>query len=105
MRIDLNPAAQALSENHRSGAAGTTATGNSATSHAATGGLGEEDQAELCRAHAQVQALVAQAAQLPDVREERVQALRQAIQRGYYQSSPEEVAGAVFAHMIAGPAA
>jgi anti-sigma28 factor (negative regulator of flagellin synthesis) len=39
------------------------------------------------------------------VRTERIHALRQAIQSGQYQSSPEKVAGAVFAHMIAGSAA
>ena len=111
MRIDLNPAAQPLSESDRSGAAGTaaaaTASSVSGSGHAsgALSGLGGEDQAELSGAHTQVAALVAQAAQLPEVRQERVQALRQAIQRGRYQSSPEEVARAVLAHMIAGSAA
>ena len=102
MRIDLNPTAQPFTENNRGSAAGTVGAGSSAASKP-TGGLGGGDQAEVSGAHLQVQALVAQASRLPEVREERVQALRQAVQRGHYQSSPEEVAGAVFTHMIAGP--
>jgi flagellar biosynthesis anti-sigma factor FlgM len=104
MRIDLNPAAQPFTESNRGSAGGTAATGSSAAS-SGSGRVAGEDQAELSGAHIQVAALVAQASQLPEVREQRVQALRQAIQRGRYQSSPEEVAGAVFTHMIAGPAA
>ncbi|MGA1985058.1 MAG: flagellar biosynthesis anti-sigma factor FlgM [Candidatus Sulfotelmatobacter sp.] len=101
MRIDLNSAPQPLPESSRSSAASEAAAGNSSPSNA-TGGA---DQALLSGAHAQVQALVAQASQLPEVRQERVQALRQAIQSGRYQSHPDEVAGAVFAHMTAVPAA
>jgi flagellar biosynthesis anti-sigma factor FlgM len=104
MRIDLNPAPQALLESNRSSAASDAAAGNSSPSNGLAG-LGGEDQAELSGAHVQAQALVAQAAQLPEVRQERVQSLRQAIQSGRYQSSPDEVAGAVVAHMIAWPAA
>jgi flagellar biosynthesis anti-sigma factor FlgM len=101
MRIDLNPAPQSL---HDSGRSSATNSATAESSSATTGAAGA-DQAELSGAHVQVQALVAQASQLPEVREARVQALRQALQRGRYQSSPEEVAGAVFAHMVAGPAA
>jgi flagellar biosynthesis anti-sigma factor FlgM len=101
MRIDLNPGPQPLPETDR-GSAQNSRTAGSST---ASSGLAGEDQAELSGAHAQVQVLVAQASQLPEVREERVQALRQAVQSGHYQSSPEKVAGAMFAHMIAGPAA
>ena len=64
-----------------------------------------EDQAQLSGAHAKWQALVAQVSQLPEMREESVHALRQAMQSGHYRPNPEEVAGAMFAHMIAGPAA
>jgi flagellar biosynthesis anti-sigma factor FlgM len=99
MRIDLNQPPQASTESNRSNAA------NSASGSSSASNLGGEDQAELSSAHVQVQALVAQAAQLPEVRQERVQALRQAVVSGRYQSSPEQVAGAIFTHMIAGTAA
>lgn len=101
MRIDLNHGPQPLPETNRSTTQSPGAPVRSSASHA----LGGEDQAELSGAHAQVQALVAQASQLPEVRAERVHALRQAIQDGHYQSIPEKVAGALFAHMIAEPAA
>jgi flagellar biosynthesis anti-sigma factor FlgM len=101
MRIDLNQAQQPLPETNRNSAASTGVAVNSSASNA----LGGEDQAQLSGAHAQVLALVVQASQLPEVRQERVHALRQAIQSGQYQSSPEKVAGAVLAHMISGAAA
>ena len=104
MRIDLTPAAQPLPESNRNSNAGSMEAGSSAPS-SAPGGSGGGDQPESSGTHAQVLALVAQASQLPEVREHRVRALRQAIQRGRYQSSPDEVAGAVLAHMIAWPAA
>jgi flagellar biosynthesis anti-sigma factor FlgM len=100
MRVDLNQAPQASPETNRSSAQSTGGTSSSARNP-----LDVEDQAQLSGAHAQVQALVAQASQLPEVRQERVQALRQAIQSGQYQSTPEKVATAMFAHMIYGPAA
>jgi len=100
MRIDLNPGAQPAPESNRNQAT------NSGASAAPSGGraLGE-DQAQLSGAHIQVQALAAQALQLPELREERVQALRQAVQSGQYQVRPEKIAGSVLAHMIAGSTA
>jgi len=100
MRIDLNPGAQPTPESNRSNAQNTAALGSASGSSA----LGE-DQAQLSGAHTQVQALAAQASQLPEVRQERVHALRQAVESGQYHASPEKVAGALFAHLIAGPAA
>ena len=101
MRIDLKPATQSL---HESGSGSGANPATAGSSSAGNGPVGV-DQAKLSGVHVQVQALAVQASQLPEVREARVQALRQAIQRGRYQSSPEDVAGAVLAHMIAGPAA
>jgi flagellar biosynthesis anti-sigma factor FlgM len=63
-----------------------------------------EDQAQLSGAHLQVAALAAQAAALPEVRQERVQALRQAIQSGQYRSDAQKLAGALISHMSAGAA-
>jgi flagellar biosynthesis anti-sigma factor FlgM len=101
MRIDLNQTSQPLHETNSNSATSAGA----AVPASVTSGLGGEDQAQLSGVHAHVLALVAQASQLPEVREQRVHALRQAIQSGQYQSSPEKVAGAVFAHMITGAAA
>jgi flagellar biosynthesis anti-sigma factor FlgM len=100
MRIDLNLGPQPLPESNRSS---TPVSGGPVNSSG--GALSGEDQAQLSGSHAQVLALVTQASQLPEVREERIHVLRQAIQSGQYQSSPEKVAGALFAHLIAGSAA
>jgi flagellar biosynthesis anti-sigma factor FlgM len=100
MRIDLNHTPQ-LPEPNRSSAQSASAAANASASEV----LGGEDQAQLSGTHAQVLALVAQASQLPEVREERVQQLRQAIQSGQYQASPENTASAVLDHLIARPAA
>lgn len=94
MRIDLThtPQATPQSDRIRSSSAGGNAT---AKTQAA------EDQAQLSGAHAQVEALAAEASQLPEVRQERVEALRLAVMGGQYQSDPQKVAGALVAHMIA----
>jgi flagellar biosynthesis anti-sigma factor FlgM len=98
MRIDSNYVSQALPENEgsTSGAAGKT---SAPASSAAASPLGE-DQAQLSGTHVQVQALVGQALQLPEVRQERVQALRQAVASGQYQRTPQEVAGALLANVV-----
>ena len=99
MRIDLNHGPQVgeanSSPSQKAAAAPRTAPNRGAG----------DDQAELSTAGAQVQALVGQASQLPDVRLERVQSLRQAILNGSYRPGAEPVAHAVFDHMAAGSAA
>ncbi|HTW57902.1 MAG TPA: flagellar biosynthesis anti-sigma factor FlgM [Terriglobales bacterium] len=97
MRIDPNHGPQPARETNSSTAQNPAASASPAE-------LGE-DQAQLSGAHTQIQALATQAAQLPEVRQERVQALRQAIQGGRYATTPEQVAGAVFGHMLSGSAA
>jgi flagellar biosynthesis anti-sigma factor FlgM len=94
MRINLDHATQPLPESTRAAAQNSPAAGSSATKP-----LGQ-DQTQLGGGHAQVQALAAQALQLPEVRAERVDALRQVVQSGRYQASPGAVAGAVFSHML-----
>lgn len=104
MRID-NYGPQATPEDNRTGAANSAGTSGT---NAAPRNLGQdlgEDQAQLSGAHTQVLALSAQVAQLPEIRQERVQALRQAVESGQYRVSPEQVAGAVFAHMETAQAA
>lgn len=99
MRIDGNQGAQALPESSRSGNQGP-ASGGAAVNNP----LGE-DQAQLSGTHLQAQALAAQALQFPEIRQEKVNALRQVILDGGYQVSSEQVAEAVFAHMLVEPAA
>jgi flagellar biosynthesis anti-sigma factor FlgM len=102
MRIDLNQGPQPSRRVTAGSAPNSAARGSSSASNALGG---EEDQAQLSGAHGQVQALAAQASQLPEVRQERVHALRQAILGGQYPPSPDKVAGAVFEYMIAGAGA
>ena len=59
----------------------------------------EPDQTQLSGAHAQVQALAAQASQLPEVREAKVQALREAIESGQYCPSPADIARGLISEM------
>ncbi len=100
MRIDLNYGPPPLPE------AKGSAAPNAGVSNAYAGNpLDVEDQTQLSGAHSQVQALVAQASQLPEIREERVQSLRQAVEGGHYQPNPKKVAGAMLEHRMAGPAA
>lgn len=100
MRIDVNHGPQSTSESNPSSASSAASAGNASASRA----LGE-DQAQLSGAHLWVEALAAQAAQLPEIRQERVQALRQAVLGGDYDVSPEQVAGAMFSALMASPAA
>jgi flagellar biosynthesis anti-sigma factor FlgM len=100
MRIDSNHGPQSAPETERANAQ----SGAVASSSSGASALGE-DQAQLSEAHTQVAALAAQAAQLPEVREEKVQALRQAVSSGHYDASAEKVAGALLTYLIAGPAA
>lgn len=100
MRIELNYGPQSLSESSRSGSSNSTAGHSSVTGGVVLG----EDQAQLSSAHTQVAALVAQASQLPEVRQEKVQALRLAVQGGLYCAVPEQLAGAMLTHMTVSPA-
>jgi flagellar biosynthesis anti-sigma factor FlgM len=59
-----------------------------------------EDQTQLSGAHAQVLALVAQALQLPETTQAKVQALRQAVVSGKYKPSPDQVARALLSTLV-----
>jgi flagellar biosynthesis anti-sigma factor FlgM len=113
MRIDLNHGAAPAPGPDRASAQ-TSGPGNTSSVESLPGGpLGEDlagldqtslDQASLSAAHAQVATLAAEASQLPEIREARVQSLRQAIQGGQYGPAPETVAGGILDHMMAGAA-
>jgi len=101
MRIDGNQAAQSLPERARSAnpSPASSAAGSS------SGGPLSEDQAQFSGAPGQIQALTEQVLQFPEIRQEKVNALRQAVVGGGYQPSSKQVADAVFAYMLAPPAA
>jgi flagellar biosynthesis anti-sigma factor FlgM len=105
MRIDSNQGAPALPDSPRAGSQASVAA-NASTLAATSGGaaLGE-DQAQVTGIHVQVQALVAQAVQLPETSQSKVSALRQAVLGGSYNPSPENVAGALFDSLVSNRAA
>lgn len=100
MRIDSNQSGETVSESNQP-EAGAQIVGSSSR-----GGGGprvnlsvNEDQAQVSGTHMLVQALAAEATQLPEVRQEKVSALRQAVQSGDYSPDPEQVADALFSHL------
>jgi flagellar biosynthesis anti-sigma factor FlgM len=95
MRINNDYGSQPLSEGARSNTTKASAENNQTSSSASLGA----DQAQLSGAGAQVTALTAQVLQLPEVRQARVQALRQAVEAGTYAPDPRAVAGAVLDHL------
>jgi flagellar biosynthesis anti-sigma factor FlgM len=99
MRIDQNYGPHATPETNPSGT--QKGAGNSPAPSPALG----EDQTQLSGAHAQVQALATLAAQLPEIRQEKVQALRLAVSGGQYQVRPHDLATALVAHLVTDRAA
>jgi negative regulator of flagellin synthesis FlgM len=98
MRIDSNQTAPSLPETGQSGRSSNAGASSRETQVSVGGALGE-DSAQLSGAHVQVQALVEQALQFPEVRQEKVDALRQSVLSGSYQPTSKQVAEAVFAHL------
>lgn len=84
MRIDLN--------------AGATTSGSQAektTSHVASGAASQADPTHFSESDASVGKLETAALNSPEVRTEKVQALRSQLQAGTYQVSPAQVAGSI----------
>src|ERR1700745_1374413 len=101
MRIDSNQTAQPLPDSGRSNSPNAVR----AETRASVSNVLGEDSARLSGTRVQVQALVAQALQFPEVRQEKVNALRQSVLGGTYQPSSSQVAESVFEHMLVSPAA
>jgi len=93
MRIDLN---SRLPESY--GTEGRTKSGTGAKG--ASGGAAS-DQAHFSSEHQRVQRLEASTGNLPEVRKEKVEALRQAVASGTYAPSAEQIAGAMMQEMVA----
>ena len=100
MRIDLYGPQSLPEAEHRPAA--SSASNSSASS---SGVASAEDQAQFSGAHVQVAALAAQANQLPEIRQEKVQPLRQLVTSGRYALDPEKIAGAMMDHLVSGSAA
>jgi len=58
------------------------------------------DQARLSVDHATIKSLKSKLDNVPEVRSEKVEALRQAIQEGQYSVTAEQVAGAMYAEFM-----
>src|ERR1700748_2559780 len=91
MRIDLTP--PSMPDLDRSGSSATTAKAGSGSS--VSGSSEGNDSAQLSTGSDAVQALQKQLESVPDGRQERVSALRQAMSDGSFQVSPARIAEAM----------
>ena len=95
MRIDLNPAS--MPELERSRGASSASTGSATPTDSS---METEDVANLSTGQEAVSTLSAQLKQVPDVRQELVSSLRQAIQSGTYRVSPDGIADKMIADRV-----
>jgi flagellar biosynthesis anti-sigma factor FlgM len=93
MRIDSNLPANLMIEAGR-----TTKTTQSPTG--STVNDDSSDRARLSIDQSTIKSLEANLAQVPDVRREKVDALRSAIKDGSYSVSPEQIAGAMYREIM-----
>lgn len=101
MRIDLNSQTQPLPESNRTSNSSTAASSTASSTNSPLG----DDQANLSGSHVQIQSLAAQVLQFPEVRQEKVNALRQVVLNGSYQPTSKQIANALLSHLSASPAA
>jgi flagellar biosynthesis anti-sigma factor FlgM len=99
MRVNLNPSPEAPDVGQ-----GTPAGARANTANAAGQALGE-DSAQLSSDQARVQSFAAQVNNLPEIRQEKVDALRRVIREGSYEVSPEQTADAMLSEAQVRPAA
>jgi|SRR5580658_10003096 flagellar biosynthesis anti-sigma factor FlgM len=104
MRIDSKQSGETLSESDQpatisQSARGSGSAGSGRLSVNSNSVNSNEDPAQLSGTHVLVQALAAEAAHLPEVRQEKVSALRRAVQSGDYSPDPAQVADALFSHL------
>lgn len=90
MKIDLQSSAVNLLHSDWSGRQVSQSGGTSAPS-------ANEDRVTLASTQANVEALTAQAMNSPQVRQDKVDALRQAVSNGSYKVDPHKIAGAILA--------
>jgi flagellar biosynthesis anti-sigma factor FlgM len=100
MRVDLNPGSSEAQELGQAGSAGARV-----TNATAGGTLVGSDTAQLSSDQGRVQSLAAQVNNLPEIRQEKVEALRRVIRDGNYDVAPEQTAEAMLSETQARPAA
>ena len=93
MRIDPNHKLQNVADIGGSGQASARAQNSAVKTNFA------DDRAQLSPDQVRVQSLTNQANDLPDVRQEKVNALGLAIQQGHYNVTPEQTAAAILEDM------
>ena len=98
MRIDLT--ASSMPELERS--QGTTSSESSAQAGVGATSAQDDDVAQLSTSSDVVASLRAQLNSVPDVRQSRVEYLRQAIDAGQFSISPERIADGMLAGSVAG---
>jgi flagellar biosynthesis anti-sigma factor FlgM len=101
MRIDLAPGAQLFPETDRN----TRQVSVSTNAESSTSSPVDAYHRQLSGGYSEIRKLAALAAQLPDVGQEKVKALRKIVLGGSYEPSSEQVAEALFAHLLVKPAA
>lgn len=72
------------------------------TQNSSTAVQSNQDQAQLSVDNETIQQLKANLAQVPEVRQERVEALRQVVGNGNYQVSDQQLADAIHSNLLAG---
>ena len=97
MRID---AALPLPENQP--ASKVANSGSSVQQNRSAPASSGQDQAQLSIDKTTIQSLTAQVARLPEVRQDRVDALRQAVSSGNYRVSDQQVSDAIGSDLMAG---
>jgi flagellar biosynthesis anti-sigma factor FlgM len=99
MRINLdlnNTEALGTTKSSSNGSATNPAGGTNASTQPSLG----NDHAELSMDHARVAALAMQVSSLPEIRQEKVNALSDALQNGEYKVSPEQTAAAMLSEFL-----
>jgi negative regulator of flagellin synthesis FlgM len=97
MKINLNSSASDAIVTPQSNQTNATATDSVQTGQVQTGQVqnGGEDRTTLAFDHANISALVSQAMSSPELRQDKVDALRQAVSSGEYKVDPGKVADAM----------
>jgi negative regulator of flagellin synthesis FlgM len=102
MRIDPNQLPGNVQPDNVDQAKKSGAQPSDANASAGNSPLGIEDTFQLSGTLGQVQQLKAQLAQTPEVRSDRVAALRQQVQQGTYKPTNEQIANAMISELGSG---
>lgn len=97
MRIDLHVGSREVTESSRSGASNGTAKKKAAADASAQA---HSDEAKLSFSSARLRELEQLAANIPDIRKDRVESFKTALQEGRYEPQPEQVSSAMLADAL-----